>query len=379
MFDYETLRLIWWALLVFIVCGFAVMDGFDLGIGLLLPFIGKTDEERRVLLNTIGPTWEGNQTWLVTLGGISFGAWSIVYATLFSGLYTGMLVLLFGLILRPVGFDYRSKLTNPQWRSAWDWALFAGGAVPAVVLSLAAGDLMIGLPFYIDADLRSFYTGSFWGLFQPFALLVVVVGVALLALHGAVFLHWRTEGVIAQRARAVIVFSALLFTLSFIGAGVWLAYGLDGYQLSSVVDTLGVNPLLGKTVSKATGLWLANYGLYPLLWLAPVVAIFGAGVVVILTAKRHTGWAFVMSCLVVIAVIVTAAGSMFPFIMPSSSQPTSSLTVWDASASHYTLKMLLFATVVLMPIVMAYTTWVYRVMRGKVTVTDIKNNSHVLY
>lgn len=114
MFDYETLRIIWWAILIFLVCGFAVMDGFDLGIGMLLPFLGKTDDERRVMLNTIGPTWEGNQTWLVTLGGISFGAWSLVYATLFSGLYTGMLVLLFGLFLRPVGFDYRSKLPNPR-------------------------------------------------------------------------------------------------------------------------------------------------------------------------------------------------------------------------------------------------------------------------
>ncbi|MCX7099445.1 MAG: cytochrome d ubiquinol oxidase subunit II [Methylococcales bacterium] len=379
MFDYESLRLIWWALLVFMVCGFAVMDGFDLGIGFLLPFIGKSDDERRVLLNTIGPTWEGNQTWLITLGGIAFGAWSIVYATLFSGLYSGMLLLLFGLLLRPVGFDYRSKLSNPEWRAAWDWALFAGGAVPAVVLSLAAGNLMIGLPFYIDADLRSFYTGSFWGLFQPFALLTVVVGVALLALHGAVFLHWRTEGVIAKRARVVIIWASVIFSLSFIAAGIWLAYGLDGYQVSSAIDTKGVNAVLAKTVNKSTGLWLANYSLYPYLLVAPVLALGGAGIIVLLTAKRHTGWAFLASCLVVIAVIITAAGSMFPFVMPSSTQATSSLTVWDASASHYTLKMLLFAAVILMPVVMAYTTWVYRVMRGKVTVADIQNNSHVLY
>jgi cytochrome bd ubiquinol oxidase subunit II len=224
------------------------MDGFDLGIGMLLPFLGKTDDERRVMLNTIGPTWEGNQTWLVTLGGISFGAWSLVYATFFSGLYTGMLVLLFGLFLRPVGFDYRSKLPNPGWRSAWDWdwALFAGGAVPAVVLSLGAGNLIIGLPFQIDSDLRSTYSGSFWDLFQPFALLCVVVGVSLLCLHGAVFLHWRTEAALAKRARRVILWSGLAFTFSFIAAGIWVAVGLDGYRITSAIDTSTITPLLSK-------------------------------------------------------------------------------------------------------------------------------------
>lgn len=379
MFDFETLRLIWWAILVFLVCGFAVMDGFDLGIGMLLPFLGKTDDERRVMLNTIGPTWEGNQTWLVTLGGISFGAWSLVYATLFSGLYTGMLVLLFGLFLRPVGFDYRSKLPNPRWRSTWDWALFAGGTAPAVVLSLAAGNLIIGLPFEIDNDLRSSYSGSFWDLFQPFALLSVVVGVSLLCLHGAVFLHWRTEAALAERARQVIVYSALLFVVSFVVAGLWVAFSLDGYQITSSIDTHIMGNLLAKTVSKTSGLWTNNYATYPLLILAPLLAIVGTGLVVFLSAKRYTGWAFISSSLVVISVIITAGGSMFPFIMPSSTSPVSSLTVWDASASQYTLKLLLIATVLLMPIVMAYTVWVYRILRGKVTIADIQNNEHILY
>jgi cytochrome d ubiquinol oxidase subunit II len=379
MFDYETLRIVWWALLVFLICGFAVLDGFDLGIGLLLPFLGKTDDERRVMLNTVGPTWEGSQTWLVTLGGISFGAWSLVYATLFSGLYTGMLVLLFGLFLRPVGFDYRSKLADPRWRSAWDWALFFGGAVPAVVLSLAAGNLILGLPFQLDADLRSLYTGGFWDLFQPFALLCVVVGVSLLCLHGAVFLHWRTEAALAQRARRVIVWSSLIFSVSFIAAGLWIAFGVEGYRITSIIDTDHIANPLAKTVVKTAGLWLANYSQYLGLLLAPALAVLGAGLVVLLSAKRYLGSAFLMSGLVVISVIVTAAGSMFPFIIPSSIVPASSLTVWDASASRYTLQLLFFATILLMPIVLAYTVWVYRVMRGKITVADIQNNQHSLY
>ncbi len=379
MFDYETLRIIWWAILVFLICGFAVLDGFDLGIGLLLPFLGKTDDERRVMLNTVGPTWEGSQTWLVTLGGISFGAWSLVYATLFSGLYTGMLVLLFGLFLRPVGFDYRSKLADPRWRSAWDWALFAGGAVPAIVLSLAAGNLILGLPFQLDNDLRSIYSGGFWDLFQPFALLCVAVGVALLCLHGAVFLNWRTEAALAQRARCVILWSSLIFTVSFIAAGLWIAFGVDGYRITSLIDTTHIVNPLAKTVEKTAGLWLDNYSKYPWLLLSPVLAIVGAGLVVLLSAKRYAGWAFVLSSLVVISVIVTAGGSLFPFIIPSSIAPASSLTVWDASASRYTLQLLFVATVLLMPIVLAYTVWVYRVMRGKITVEDIQKNQHVLY
>jgi cytochrome bd ubiquinol oxidase subunit II len=379
MFDYETLRIIWWAILIFLVCGFAVMDGFDLGIGMLLPFLGKTDDERRVMLNAIGPTWEGNQTWLVTLGGISFGAWSLVYATLFSGLYTGMLVLLFGLFLRPVGFDYRSKLPNPRWRSAWDWALFVGGAVPTIVLSLAGGNLIIGMPFQLDMDLRSSYTGSFWDLFQPFALLCVLVGVSLMCLHGAAFLHLRTEAALAERARRVICWSAVVFVVSFIIAGIWVAVGLDGYRITSVIDTTTITNLLSKTVAKENGLWLANYSTYPGLLLAPVLAIIGTGLIVFLSVKRYTGLAFLTSSVVVISAIVTAAGSMFPFIMPSSTSPSSSLTVWDASASRYTLQLLFFATALMMPIVMAYTAWVYRILRGKVTVEDIQKNQHVLY
>jgi cytochrome d ubiquinol oxidase subunit II len=290
-----------------------------------------------------------------------------------------MLVLLFGLFLRPVGFDYRSKLTDPRWRSSWDWALFLGGLVPSVVLSLAVGNVILGLPFQLDNEMRSIYTGGFWDLFNPFSLLCVVVGVSLLCLHGAVFLHWRTEDELAERARCVIVWSGIIFALSFIAAGVWLAYGQDGYLITSAVDpNSSANPL-AKTVTKSTGLWLNNYSVYPALILAPLMDLVGVLLAVFCSIKRYVGTAFVISCLVVVSTIITAGGSMFPFILPSSIHPASSLTVWDASASRYTLQLLFFATVLFMPIVMAYTTWVYRVMRGKVTVEDIQKNQHVLY
>jgi cytochrome d ubiquinol oxidase subunit II len=316
---------------------------------------------------------------LVTLGGISFGAWSLVYATLFSGLYTGMLILLFGLFLRPVGFDYRSKLTNARWRSTWDWALFFGGFVPAVVLSLAAGNLMIGLPFKFDNDFRSHYTGHFLDLLQPFALLTVIVGVSLFCLHGAVFLHWRTEALLAERARRVIIWSGLLFLASFIMAGIWVALDLEGYRISSAIDTNIVNNLLAKIVIKENGLWMTNYSRYPGLMLSPMIAILGTGLVLYLTVKCRSGIAFLSSSLVVMCTIITAAGSMFPFIMPSITEPSSSLTIWDASASYYTLHLLFFVTVIMMPVVIGYTLWVYRIMRGKVTIEDIETNRNVLY
>jgi cytochrome bd ubiquinol oxidase subunit II len=379
MFDYETLKVIWWGLLVFLVCGFAVLDGFDFGIGMLLPFLGKTDDERRVMLNTVGPTWEGSQTWLVTLGGITFGAWALVYATLFSGLYTGLLVLLFGLFLRPVGFDYRSKLADTRWRSTWDWALFCGGLVPVLVLGLTVGNLIVGLPFQLDADLRSTYSGGFWDLFSPFALLTAVIAIALCCLHGAVFLQWRTEGDLAERSKRIIRWSTIIFALSFMLAGFWIAFGIEGYRITQLMDTShALNPLT-KTVEKAVGAWLDNYQHYPLLIIAPVTALLGCALNIKLSKDEHEGLAFLVSSLVMIAAIVTAGGSMFPFIMPSSLDYNSSLTVWDAGGSQHTLQLLFFATVILMPIVLCYTIWVYRVMRGKVTVEHIQQNQTSLY
>lgn len=379
MFDYETLRIIWWAILVFLICGFAVMDGFDFGIAMLLPFLGKTNDERRVMLNTIGATWEGSQTWLITLGGITFGAWSIVYAVLFSGVYAGLLLLLFALFLRPVGFDYRSKLACPKWRSFWDWGLFVGGTVPAVVLSLAAGNLMLGLPFELDGDMRSTYDGGLFDLFTPFPLLCVLVGVSLCLLHGATFLHWRTENELAERAQKVIQISSLAFITLFVLAGIYVAFGVEGYRVTSVIDTnITANPL-HKTVEKGTGLWLSNYGTYPLLLLAPIVTILAAFFTSIFSAKGKFASAFVLSSLAMIGAIVTAGGSMFPFVLPSSLSAISGLIIWDASGSHYTLNMLLAATIVFMPIVLGYTIWVYRVMRGKVTVEQIQTNQHTMY
>jgi cytochrome bd ubiquinol oxidase subunit II len=379
MFDYETLKLIWWGLIGLLMIAFALTDGFDLGVGILLPFIGKTDVERRVVINAIGPTWEGNQTWLITFGGASFAAWPMVYATSFSGFYVALLLVLFALFMRPVGFDYRGKIDDPRWRSAWDWALFAGSAVPALVFGVAFGNLLQGVPFAFDSDLRSTYTGSFFALLNPFALLCGVLSVAMLVAHGAAFLKLKTDGVIARRAKPAARYASLLALVLFVVAGFFVLTQVPGYEIVGEPATQGVANPLGKEVVAQTGLWITNYGRYPITMLAPLAALIG-GLVVCLTAGWRNGIVtFLASGVQVIGVILTAGCAMFPFIMPSSLDPRSSLTLWDATSSQRTLEIMLFLTAVLVPVIFIYTGWVYRVLRGKISAESVERDSHVMY
>ncbi len=377
--DYETLKLIWWALVGVLLIGFVVTDGFDMGAGALLPFLGRSDEERRVIINTVGPHWDGNQVWFITAGGAIFAAWPAVYAAAFSGFYVAMLLVLFALFFRPVGFDYRSKIEHPTWRSIWDWGLFAGGAVPALVFGVAFGNLLEGVPFQYDDLLRSTYTGSFWGLLNPFALLAGVVSLSMLVMHGAVWLQMRADEPIESRARDAARLAALVLILSFAAAGIWLAYGIDGYRILTMPPPDAVANPLAKTVEVAAGAWLANYHTYPWMMAAPVAGFGGALLTLLLTTARRPGWAFVTSALAMAGVILTAGFSMFPFIMPSSSQPGSSLTLWDAPSSQLTLTVMFWAAVIFVPIILAYTTWTYRAMWGRVTVEQIRANTHSAY
>ncbi|MFM9913426.1 MAG: cytochrome d ubiquinol oxidase subunit II [Methylophilaceae bacterium] len=378
MFDYETMKLIWWAFIGFLLIGFAIMDGFDMGVTAWLPFLGKTDDERRVIINSVGPTWEGNQTWLITAAGAIFAAWPLVYAAAFSGLYIALLLVLFALFFRPVGFDYRSKLADPRWRNAWDWGLFAGGAIPATVFGIAFGNLLIGLPFHYDDTLRSFYTGSFWQLLNPFALLCGVVSLSMLLMHGAIYLQLRTDGEVRRRAAKAAVSAGLICAASFAIAGVWVS-GMDGYVITSAQDVnAALNPL-HKTVEKFSGGWMSNYHAHPWTLLAPVAGFLGIALSLWAGHKKHEKWAFVFSSAAIAGIILTAGFAMFPFVMPSSTSPTSSLTLWDAASSHKTLDIMFVVAVIFLPLIMAYTAWVYRVLRGKVTIQNIKDNTHTAY
>lgn len=378
MLDYVTLKIIWWALVGVLLIGFAIMDGHDMGVGTLLPFVGRSDLERRVAINTVGPHWDGNQVWFITAGGALFAAWPVVYATAFSGFYWAMILVLWALFFRPVGFDYRSKIHNAKWRSIWDWGLFVGGAVPPLVFGIAFGNLLQGVPFHFNDMLVSTYTGSFWQLLNPFALLTGVVSSAMITLQGSTYLAHRTEGVIQARAIKGGVGAALVLLCTFIIAGVWLQ-SIEGYRITSVVDIARLPDILNKTVVRDAGAWMANYDHYPALWLLPALGMAGAVGATLLLLMRRTLAAFVASSLAVVGVISTAGVSMFPFVMPSSTVPAASLTVWDSVSSHLSLAIMFWATLIFMPLIVIYTSWAYRVMRGKVTVAQIKANEHSAY
>jgi cytochrome d ubiquinol oxidase subunit II len=379
IFDYETLKVIWWLFVGVLLVGFAVTDGFDMGVGTLLPFVGKSDEERRVIINSIGPTWEGNQVWFITAGGATFAAWPLVYATAFSGFYTALILTLFALFFRPVGFDFRSKVEDRRWRSAWDWGLFVGGAVPALVFGVAFGNLLLGVPFHFDPTMQVYYSGSFFALLNPFGLLAGLLSVAMLTMHGAAFLHLKTEGAIQRRARIAFSIFAIATIVLFAIGGIWIATGIEGYRIVSMPPADTAFTPLAKTVEKASGAWLSNYAAHPWMIAAPVLGFAGAALALLLCTPRRAATAFVASAFSVSGVILTAGFSMFPFIMPSSSNLASSLTVWDAVSSHLTLQVMFWVVVLFLPIVLAYTAWVYRIMRGKVTVQQVRGNPRGMY
>jgi cytochrome d ubiquinol oxidase subunit II len=371
--DYETLRLIWWLLLGVLLIGFAIMGGRDLGVGALLPFVARTDDERRVLLNVVGPTWEGNQVWLVLGGGAIFAAFPPLYAVSFSGFYLAMIVILLALILRPVGFKFRGKVADTRWRSTWDWALFIGGAVPSLIFGVAVGNVLLGAPFHFDDTMRAFYTGNFFQLLMPFALLCGLVSLLMIATQGASVIVGRTEGALAERARTFGIWAGLGTIVLFALGGVWVGF-LDGHVVTSVIDPNGpINPL-AKTVELVRGGWLTNYGTYPWMLAAPVLGFVGM-VAAVLSLRARAGLMALLSTSVGIFGIISTAGlSLFPFLLPSSTLPQAGLTLWDASSSHMTLFIMLLVTVVFLPIILIYTAYVFRVMRGPVTSAGLTKN-----
>ncbi len=379
MFDYETLKLIWWALVGLLLIGFVIMDGMDLGVGTLLPFMTDDDDERRVVINTVGPHWDGNQVWFITAGGALFAAWPAVYAAAFSGFYFAMLLVLFALFLRPVGFDYRSKLENPKWRNFWDWGLFVGSLVPGLVFGIAFGNLLQGVPFHYDEFLRPYYTGSFLGLLNPFALLVGLVSVGMLTLHGAIYLQLRTIDRLNQRARRFVRLAALSTLVTFALAGLWVAFAMDGYHIVSQPDPGAMPNPLAKSVEIGAGAWLSNYRTLPLTMLAPAAGFIGPLLTMWFSRLGRPGLGFITSAIGMAGIIATAGVSMFPFVMPSSTNPNASLTLWDAASSQMTLGIMFVAAAIFVPLIILYTSWCFYKMRGKVTVEAIRENSHSAY
>ncbi|MEY0436442.1 cytochrome d ubiquinol oxidase subunit II [Providencia huaxiensis] len=379
MFDYEVLRFVWWILIGVLLIGFAVTDGFDMGVGFLLPILGKTDTERRIMINAVAPHWDGNQVWLITAGGAMFAAWPQVYAASFSGFYIAMILVLAALFFRPVGFDYRSKLENQKWRNMWDWGLFIGGFVPPLVIGVAFGNLLLGVPLQIDNQQYLTYTGNLFGLLNPYGLLAGVVGLMMIVTQGATYLQMRTTGELYLRVRKATYICALVTLLTFAGAGVWLVMGIDGYVITSTIDTIAVSNPLNKTVAVESGAWLTNFNTYPILWALPALGV-GLPLITMLFSKADkNGWAFVSSSLTIACIILTCGVAMFPFIMPSSIMPNASLTMWDATSSLFTLQVMTVVAIIFVPIVLAYTAWCYYKMFGRLDKNFIEGNKHSLY
>jgi cytochrome d ubiquinol oxidase subunit II len=377
--DYELLKVIWWVLIGVLLIGFSVTDGFDMGVGSLLKVIGGTDSERRIMINSIAPHWDGNQVWFITAGGALFAAWPVVYATSFSGFYFAMMLVLAALFFRPIGFDYRSKLENSKWRTSWDWGIVFGSAVPPIIFGVAFGNLLQGVPFEFDQFLRVTYTGSFFGLLNPFAILCGLVSLMMLMTQGGAWLQMKTDGNLHRKACIATTVTATLAAVFFIIAGIWLAYGIDGYVLTSVIDgNKAMTPLM-KTAEVQAGAWLANYDKVPALMLAPIVGIAGMLVAALAGVMKKGALAFLSSSLGIAGIIVTAGGSMFPFLMPSSSYPSMSLTMWDATSSHNTMMIMFVVACIFVPIVLGYTLWSYLVMYGRLTKKHIEENTHSLY
>ena len=378
MIDYEILKLVWWLFIGVLLIGFAIMDGHDMGVGSLLPFLGRDDNERRVMINSVAPHWDGNQVWLITGGGAMFAAWPMMYAAAFSGFYWAMLIVLAALIFRPVAFDFRSKVAATRWRSTWDWALFFGSGGPPIIFGVAFGNLLQGVPFEIDATLRPVYTGSFFGLLNPFGLLCGVLSLVMIVFHGANYLVLRTEGDLQARAKNVAFLTGILSAVLFILGGVWAAT-LDGYAVTGGLDPAGPANPLAKTVAIVEGAWMQNYADYPVLWLVPALGVLGtlAGAFMIRAGRAVA--AIVASSVALLGIILTPLVVMFPFVMPSSTMPNAGLTLWDCTSSHLTLEVMFFVTLLFLPCVLFYTSWAYKVMSGKLNASYIEKNTHSLY
>lgn len=379
IFDYDSLQVIWWILVGVLLIGFALTNGMDMAVSTLLFKVGQNSKERGAIISTIAPHWDGNQVWLITAGGAIFAAWPEVYAASFSGLYWGMLLVLFAIWLRPLAFDYRNHNSDETWLKRWDIALTVGSLVPILIFGVAFGNLLQGLPFWADENVRWHYDGVFLTallpLLDPFSLLCGLVSVSMLLTQGCLWIQLRTVDDIACRVRGLTLKLALLTVVLYGIAGIW-AYSFDGYQLTALAPEGSFHSITGKSVEVVPHGLFANYGKLWILWLVPIISIFCFIKAGIAGVKGNAVKGIIYNSVAIAFVIITAAIAMFPFVMPSSIDPESSLTIWDASSSHFTLQVMLYAVIIFVPIALAYTIWAYRRMWNKVSAEDGEISEH---
>ncbi|MGF1755841.1 cytochrome d ubiquinol oxidase subunit II [Vibrio makurazakiensis] len=378
MFDYENLRLFTWAIVGVLLIGFIITDGFDMGVGALLPILADNDTERRVMINSIAPHWDGNQVWLVTAGGAIFAIWPSIYGAAFSGFYLAMLLVLASLWLRPIGMDYRSKIDDPRWRKACDAALVVSGFIPPIIFGVGFGNLLIGVPFELNEFLMFSYKGGFFDLLTPFPILCGLVSLGLVLTQGSVFLCLKTEGALLSRAQRFATISAIVTALLFIAGGIYSTIE-PGYIITSPIVTDAASNPLTKHVMVFEGLLLHNFVSHPLLWLIPLAGIMTLFLASTAVNYQRPGVAFALSSFSIASVILTAGVALFPMVMPSSLMPSHSLTLWDSTSSQLTLSIISVVSIIVVPIILAYTTWCYYKMFGRLNNQYIQDNSSSLY
>jgi cytochrome d ubiquinol oxidase subunit II len=328
------LNTLWFVLIAVLFTGFFVLEGFDYGVGILLPFVAKSDSERRRVINTIGPVWDGNEVWILTGGGAIFAAFPHWYATLFSGFYLALFLILAALIVRGVAFEFRSKDPSPAWRATWDRMIFVGSLLPAILWGVALANLLKGVP--IDASKN--YVGGFLDLLSPYTLVAGLASLAVFVTHGAIFLHLKSSDPIRARALSAIK------TIGPAATTLLLAFLVGTYAWTDVYARLGLNP-----------------GLVPL---AALFALLSAGYLI---HRERMGWAFVMTTLSIVFSVATLFVALFPRVMVSSLDPSWSLTIYNASSTPYTLGIMSIVAAVFVPIVLAYQGWTYWVFRHRIT------------
>lgn len=328
------LNIIWFILIAVLFIGFFFLEGFDYGVGILLPFVAKEDRERRAVINSIGTFWDGNEVWMLTAGGAMFAAFPHWYATLFSGFYLALVIMLLALIARGVAFEYRSKKDDPIWRNRWDWVIFIGSLVPAFLWGVAISNIVRGVP--IDANMN--FTGNFFTLLNPFSLVGGLAFLVLFTLHGAIFLSLKLTDNLLDRARKIASKLWLPTTVLI------FAYVIFAYFDTDMFSKLGVNP-----------------GVVPIL---AGIAILSVGY--LLNIKKE-GWAFVMTGITIAFSTITIFMGLFPRVMVSSTSSDYNLTIYNASSSPYTLQVMSIVALIFVPIVLAYQAWTYWVFRKRVS------------
>lgn len=378
MFDYEAFRFIWWVLVGVLLIGFTIADGFDMGVGALVPIIGKTDNERRVMINSIAPHWDGNQVWLITAGGALFAAWPLIYAVSFSGFYFAMIVTLAALWLRPIGLDYRSKIENSKWRRNWDIAISISGFIPPIIFGVAFGNLIQGVPFTLNDLMMVTYHGSFFGLLNPFALVCGAISLGMFLMMGTTWLQMKTTAEVYYRARKYTTQSSLSVAALFVLAGFWVQF-IDGYVIVGELNTLAASNPLAKEVARESGAWMGNFADYPAMCIAPLLGVLMPLLTILATKVEKNGLAFLFSSLTSTGIILTAGFSMFPFVMPSDLEPNHSLTMWDSTSSELTLQIMTGIAAIFVPIILMYTSWAYYKMFGRLDNEFIEKNKNSLY